>query len=70
MWFVNKKIILTKDNLIKRHWNGSKQCAFYQSDETVEHLFIDCPFVRNIWRLIHFTYNIQPPSSIEDMFSN
>ena len=22
MWFVNRKVILTKDNLAKRHWNG------------------------------------------------
>ena len=65
-----KKVILTKDNLVRRRWNGSKQCAFCESDETVNHLFIDCVFTRNIWRLIHFTYNISPPASIENMFSD
>ena len=70
MWFVQKKVILTKDNLVRRRWNGSKQCAFCESDETVNHLFIDCVFTRNIWRLIHFTYNISPPASIENMFSD
>ena len=53
MWFVHKKVILTKDNLLKRQWNGCKRCAFCQSDETVEHLFIHCPVARNIWQLIH-----------------
>ena len=26
--------------------------------------FISCPLVRQIWRLIHFTFNITPPTSI------
>ena len=68
MWFVHRKVILTKDNLLKRRWNRCKKCTFCESDETVEHLFIDCPFARNIWKLIHFTYNISPPSSIANMF--
>ena len=69
MWFVNWKVILTKDNLIERHWNGCKKCAFCRSDENVEHLFISCSFVCNIWRLIHFIDNITPPTSIANMFS-
>ena len=70
MWFLQKKVILTKDNLIRRRWTRSKQCVFYHSDETVEHLFISCPFARNIWRLIHFTFNISPPTNITNMFGN
>ena len=48
MWFLQKKVILTKDNLIRRRWTGSKQCVFCHSNETVEHIFISCPFARNI----------------------
>ena len=29
MWFVQRKVVLTKDNLIRRHWAGSKKCAFF-----------------------------------------
>jgi hypothetical protein len=36
----------------------------------VQHLFISCPFVCIIWRMIHFTYNIPTPSNITDMFGN
>ena len=68
MWFVNRKVILTKDNLIKRNWNGSKKCVFCHADETIEHLFLSCNFARKIWRLLHFTYNISPPSSIANLF--
>jgi hypothetical protein len=39
MWFLNKKVLLTKDNLSKRNWIGSKKCAFCTADESVEHLF-------------------------------
>ena len=70
MWFLNKKVILTKDNLIKRNWSGCKRCAFCPANETVEHLFISCPFVKSFWQLIHFTFNITPPSSIANMFGH
>ena len=68
MWFVNRKVILTKDNLVRRNWNGCKRCVFCQHDESVELLFISCHFARNIWRLMHFTFNITPPTSIANMF--
>ena len=68
MWFVNKKVILTKDNLLKRNWNGCKKCVFCQADETIEHLFLSCSMARNIWRLLHFTFNVAPPSNIDNLF--
>ena len=27
MWFLYRKVILTKDNLVKRNWNGNKCCC-------------------------------------------
>uniref|UniRef100_A0A453G4S4 Reverse transcriptase zinc-binding domain-containing protein n=1 Tax=Aegilops tauschii subsp. strangulata TaxID=200361 RepID=A0A453G4S4_AEGTS len=41
-WFVHKGVILTKDNLAKRNWEGSKRCCFCDHDETIEYLFIKC----------------------------
>ena len=70
MWFLNQKVLLTKDNLIKRNWNGCKKCSFCSDNETVEHLFISCPFVKDIWRLFHFTFNITPPTSVNNMFGH
>ena len=51
LWFLNRKVILTKDNLIRRKWNGCKKCVFCDTDESIEHLFISCPFARDIWRI-------------------
>ena len=36
----------------------------------MEHLFISCSLTKNIWRLIHFTFNISPPTSIDNLFTN
>ena len=68
LWFLNRRVLLTKDNLIKRRWTGCKKCVFCDTDESVEHLFISCFFVKNIWRLVHFTFNITPPTSVSNLF--
>jgi hypothetical protein len=70
MWFLNNKVVLTNDNLAKRNWHGCTNCCFRDSDETVEHLFIPCPFASIVWRMIYFTYNIPPPTNISNMFGN
>jgi hypothetical protein len=67
MWFLNNKVVLTKDNLAKQNWHGCTKCCFCDSDETVEHLFISCPSARIVWRMIYFTYT---PTNITTMFSN
>jgi hypothetical protein len=70
MWFLYKKVILTKDNLAKRNWNGCKNCVFCDSNETINHLFFDCPFAKLIWRTIQYTFNIPPPANVTNMFGN
>lgn len=37
-WYLCRGVILTKDNLAKRNWHGSKKCVFYHQDETIKHL--------------------------------
>jgi hypothetical protein len=68
MWFLIYKVLLTKDNLAKRKWNGCQKCCFCDSTETVNHLFITCPFVKIIWRMVYLTYNIPPPANVTNMF--
>ncbi|WVZ90737.1 hypothetical protein U9M48_037011 [Paspalum notatum var. saurae] len=43
IWLLFRGVILTKDNLIRRHWLGSKQCCFCSADETIQYLFFACP---------------------------
>jgi hypothetical protein len=68
MWFLNRKEIRTKDNLAKRNWNGCKKCAFCDEEETIEHIFLKCKFATLIWRVVHLTFNMPPPSNIKNMF--
>jgi two-component response regulator (ARR-B family) len=70
MWFLSNKVLLTKDNLAKRNWQGDQKCCFCDSCEIVDHLFISCPFAKIIWLMIYFAYNIPPPSNVTNMFGN
>ena len=49
LWYLRREVILTKDNLVKRNWQGSKTCCFYHKEETIKHLFFDSRFVCSIW---------------------
>ena len=68
MWFVHKQVILIKDNLVKRNWTGSTRCSFCDHDETIKHLFFECPLVRILWRTVQIAFNITPPSSVGSLF--
>ena len=70
MWFLNRRVLLTKDNLAKRNWQGNTRCHFCGQPETIEHLFLSCPFAKLVWRIVFCTYNIPPPSNITNMFGN
>jgi hypothetical protein len=70
MWFFHKKLILTKDNLAKRRGTGCTKFVFCGYHETMDHLFISCFFARLLWPVVHFTYNIPPPTSVNYLFGN
>ena len=67
MWFVHKQD-LTKDNLMKRDWTGPTRCSFCDRDETIKHLFFDCPLAKVLWRTVHIAFNITPPNSVNTLF--
>jgi hypothetical protein len=64
MWFLNNKVLLTKDNLVKRNWKSCQKCCFCNKSETVQHLFLTCPFAKIIWRMTYLTYNLPPSANI------
>ena len=39
LWYLKERVILTKNNLAKRRWNGSLSC-FCSSKETIQYLFL------------------------------
>jgi hypothetical protein len=46
MWFLHKKVILTKDNLLRRNWQGNTTCVFCDKEESIQHLFFECPLAK------------------------
>ena len=37
LWYLRRGVILTKDNLAKRNWQGSKQYCFCHENETIHY---------------------------------
>ncbi|WVZ53298.1 hypothetical protein U9M48_004264 [Paspalum notatum var. saurae] len=70
LWYLRKGIVLTKDNLAKRNWQGSKQCCFCHKDETIKHLFFECRFARAVWAIIHAAFGLAQPRSVSNMFGS
>ena len=70
MWFLLNKVILTKDNLKKRNWQGCSKCCFCDQHETIQHLFFACPFAKILWRIIYMTFNMPAPANVTNLFGN
>ena len=68
LWFLHNKVLLTKDNLAKRRWNGCTKCVFCGLQESGEHLFFAYSFAKCIWRLLHFTFGLTPPTCVTNFF--
>ncbi|XP_070026480.1 uncharacterized protein [Nicotiana sylvestris] len=62
LWLALQRRLATVDRLIKFGVQVSQNCVFYkQSDELFEHLFFDCPIVREIWtRLLKWLVHSRP----------
>ena len=43
---------------------------FCDSSESIDHLFISCQLACFVWRVIHFIFNISPPTNVTDLFGN
>jgi hypothetical protein len=70
LWYLCRGVVLTRDNLAKRNWQGSKNCCFCHKDETILHLFYECRFARFVWCIIQVATGLFPPRSVSNMFGN
>lgn len=69
MWYIRKGVVLTKDNLGRRNWQGDKIHVFCSGNESIQHLFFDCHFAKFIWRAVHISFGVVAPKSIDHMYS-
>ena len=70
MLLLQRRVILTKDNLAKWNWNGDQGCCFCDHNESINHLFFDCHFAKTVWRIVHMTFGLSPPKNIPNLFGN
>jgi hypothetical protein len=70
LWFFKREIILTKDNLVKRNWNGDKSCCFCNKPKTIQHLFFQCSHAKFLWRSVHMVLGIKPPRNAQNLFND
>jgi hypothetical protein len=70
LWYLQKGVILTKDNLARKNWRGSQKCVGCNSNETIRHLFLECPYARMVWRIVYYATGLTPPRSIRHLFGS
>jgi hypothetical protein len=68
LWLLYKKVILTKDSLVKRNWHRNEKCYFCDNYETIQHIFFDCDLTKFIWRVMYLSFGLIPQVSIKHMF--
>jgi hypothetical protein len=69
-WYLRRGVILTKDNLARRNWQGCMRCVFCNHDESIKHLFFSCQLARSIWSIIQMSSSLSPPRSVAHIFGN
>lgn len=67
---LQKGVILTKDILARRNWNGTKICSLCSSGESINHLFFNLVYANFLWRSTHIVSGIPPPTSPSHLFGN
>ena len=70
MWYINRRVILTKDNLAKWNLQGNKQCCFCHKDETIQHLFLDCQYARLVWGTVYAAWGLPRPHNVSNLFGS
>jgi hypothetical protein len=64
-WVLMHKKVLTGENLIKRGIIGPHRCSLCcNALETMDHLFVDCPFAQEVWNLFLHDLNVTAPTQI------
>jgi hypothetical protein len=63
-------VILTKDNLVKRNWQGCTKYVFCHEEEKIKHILFNCRVARSIWSIIQIGSTLYPPRSIANIFGN
>ena len=70
LWFLQKEVVLTKDNLARKNQKGSQKCVGCNLNESIQHLFLDCHYARMVWRMVYLATGLTQPKSIRHLFGS
>ena len=72
MWYLKRGVLLTKDNLARRNWIGSKVCSFCNQEEkkVSNTFFFDCAYAKLFWHAIHLVFGLAPPKNVDGLFNH
>src|SRR6185312_1026513 len=68
--FLQRGVILTKDNLTRKNRKGSLKCCFCNCNESITHLLFDCHHAKEICKIVYLATGLTPPRSISNMLEN
>jgi hypothetical protein len=64
-WVLMHRKVLTGENLVKRGFIGPHRCSMCcNALETMDHLFVDCPFTQEVWKISLQGLNATVPKQI------
>jgi hypothetical protein len=52
LWMIWHNTIATKDNLLRKNWQGIATCQFCESPESISHLFFSCAAAKYVWSAV------------------
>ncbi|KAG2598168.1 hypothetical protein PVAP13_5KG505028 [Panicum virgatum] len=58
MWFLHHDSILTRENMVKRKWQGDSTCVFCACLETSDHLMFECCVARVTWGVVATSFGV------------
>jgi hypothetical protein len=70
MWFLHQRMLVTKDNLAKRNWDGSKSVVITIKMRQYDIFSSSVPLAKVVWRIVHISFNLSPPKNIMNLFGN
>jgi hypothetical protein len=70
MWFLHRKVVLTRDNHGKRNWEGNTSCYFMTKMNYSTCILYKWPLAKIVWSVVHMTFGLAPPKNIKNLFGN
>ena len=49
---------------------ATRAAVFCEENESIQHLFFECPLAKIVWRVVHMSFGLAVPKNITNLFGN